>query len=187
MVSYERNRLQRIAEVLNSLDHVEKGKIRKIKPDWNAELKYILEGGGELLPVSVICDVFAEDKTHNKKYTFEVKAPLPNKDQTKVSKEKIFKLYCMEPRQIDDAYYALPYNPYGKREDYKWSFPAAYFNMQTDEVVLIGDEFWDKIGGIGTYRAFIDAINEIGVGYRETIYRKYLGIEPPKGFDSIKL
>ena len=39
--------------------------------------------------------------------------------------------------------------------------------MQTDEVVLIGDEFWDKIGGIGTYRAFIDAINEIGEGYRE--------------------
>jgi len=51
--------------------------------------------------------------------------------------------------------------------------------MKEDKVVLIGDEFWEKIGGIGTYRAFIDAVNEIGAGYRERIYQEYLGIEPP--------
>ena len=54
---------------------------------------------------------------------FELKAPLPNSDQTKVSKEKLLKLYSMEPLQIDEAYYALPYNPYGSRQNYSWSFP----------------------------------------------------------------
>jgi len=180
-----RERLQRIVEVLNKLEHSESGK-RKYQPNWNEELKYILEGKGELIPVYVVCDVYAEDRKNNKKYAFELKAPLPNSDQTKVSKEKIFKLYCMEPQQIDGAFYALPYNPYGTREKYNWSFPARWFNMQTDEVILIGNDFWDKIGGIGTYNAFITAVNEIGSKYKERIYREYLGIEPPAEF-KIKL
>ncbi|HEY4688795.1 MAG TPA: TdeIII family type II restriction endonuclease, partial [Anaerolineae bacterium] len=144
-----------------------------------SELDYVLAGKGKDIPITVVCDVYAEDRKNNKKYTFELKAPLPNSDQTKVSKEKLLKLYSMEPRQIDAAYYALPYNPYGRRENYSWSFPARWFNMREDEVVLIGDEFWEKIGGLGTYRAFIDAVNEIGPKYKDRIYREFLGIEPP--------
>jgi hypothetical protein len=179
-------RLHRIQETLNKLEHHNKGD-RRIKPDWNTELKYILEGKGELIPTSVICDVYAEDKINNKKYAFELKAPLPNSDQTKVSKEKILKLYCMEPLQVDGAYYALPYNPYGTREKYAWTFPARWFNMQKDEVVLIGNDFWDKIGGIGMYNTFVSAVNEIGPEYKERIYREYLGIEPPADFHSSNL
>lgn len=171
-------RLRKISEVLNRLEHPADGKPR-IKPNWNEELDFVLKGAGKLIPVSVICDVYAEDKVNRKKYAFELKAPLPNSDQTKVSKEKILKLYSMEPARIDGAFYALPYNPYGRREDYSWSFPARWFNMKEDEVVLIGEEFWDKIGGPGTYRSFIDAINSIGKGYKERIYREFLGIEPP--------
>lgn len=171
-------RLRRITEILNRLEHAEKGQ-RKIQPDWNTELSYILAGDGENIPVSVICDVYAEDVENRKRYAFELKAPLPNSDQTKVSKEKILKLYCMDPRQVDEAYYALPYNPYGTKENYSWSFPARWFNMREDEVVLIGEEFWEKIGGLGTYRAFIEAVNEIGREYKDRIYREFLGIEPP--------
>jgi len=179
-------RLRRITEILNRLEHAEKGK-RKILPDWNTELSYILAGDGENIPVSVICDVYAEDVENRKRYAFELKAPLPNSDQTKVSKEKILKLYCMEPRQVDEAYYALPYNPYGTKENYSWSFPARWFNMREDEVVLIGEEFWEKIGGLGTYRAFIEAVNEIGREYKDRIYREFLGIEPPADAYETKL
>lgn len=172
-------RLIRISQVLNALEHPhQKGKART-KPDWDKELAYVLEGGGENIPVQVVCDVYAEDKSNNKKYAFELKAPLPNSDQSKVSKEKLLKLYSMDPPQIDAAYYALPYNPYGARKDYSWSFPGRWFNMREDEVVLIGDEFWEKIGGLGTYQAFISAVNEIGKEYKERIYREFLEIEPP--------
>ena len=179
-------RLTRIAQVLNKLEHPEKRGKRK-KPDWDNELAYILRGGGEDFPIQVICDVYAEDTTNNKKYAFELKAPLPNSDQTKVSKEKLLKLYSMDPPQIDEAYYALPYNPYGKREDYSWSFPARWFDMKKDKVVLIGDEFWEKIGGLGTYQAFIAAVNEIGAEYKERIYREFLGIKPPAHLEQSKL
>ncbi len=171
-------RLRRITEILNTLEHSGRGE-KKVQPDWDRELKYILEGSGEDIPVTVICDVYAEDTKSGKRYAFELKAPLPNSDQTKVSKEKLLKLYSMNPIQIDEAYYALPYNPYGRRENYSWSFPARWFNMKKDRVVLIGEEFWEKVGGLGTYKAFIDAVNEIGREYKDRIYREYLGIEPP--------
>lgn len=179
-------RLRRITQILNALEHPEPGK-KRVKPNWREELDFVLKGGGRPLPVTVVCDVYVEDKVNKKTYAFELKAPLPNSDQTKVSKEKILKLYSMEPLQVDGAFFALPYNPYGRREDYAWSFPARWFNMKEDEVVLIGEEFWEKIGGPGTYQSFINAVNSIGKGYKERIYREFLGIEPPSEPDEGKL
>jgi hypothetical protein len=179
-------RLRRITEILNRLEHSQPGE-EKVRPNWDTELAYIMKGKGEDIPVTVICDIFVKDITHNKKYAFELKAPFPNSDQTKVSKEKLLKLYSMKPLQINEAYFALPYNPYKTRENYSWSFPARWFDMRKDTSVLIGEEFWEKIGGKGTYQAFIDAVNEIGKGYRDRIYREYLGIEPPHKADEIRL
>lgn len=176
-------RLRRIQEVLNKLEHKKKGK-EKEKPNWKLDLDYILKGGGKLIPTSVVSDIFIDSNTTNKKYAFEIKAPLPNSDQTKVSKEKMFKLLAMKGSRVDYAFYALAYNPYGKKEDYNWTFPMRWFNMHDDESVLIGDEFWDLIGGEGTYKEFISEINSLGKVYRERIYKEFLGIEPPEDFNT---
>jgi hypothetical protein len=162
-------RLRRIQETLNRLEHSAKD-IAKQKPDWEKEITYILEGKGEPIPVTVVCDIYVENEQTGEKYAFELKGPLPNSDQTKVSKEKIFKLLAMQPQQVTGAFYALPY---------KWGFPMRWFNMQKDNSVLIGDEFWDLIGGEGTYQNFIKEINKLGKNYRERIYREFLEIEPP--------
>ncbi len=175
------DRLRRISEVLNQLEHKTKGKDRR-KPDWGSELVYILNGTGEEIPVTVICDIYAESEQTGQRFAFELKGPLPNSDQTKVSKEKLLKLHAMTKPQVDNAYFALPYNPYGQKEAYDWSFPNRWFNMKQDASVLIGDEFWEKIGGVGTYQAFIDAVNEISIEYKERIYREFLEIEPPEGY-----
>lgn len=174
--------LKRIQEVLNRLEHNKKGQERTI-PVWKEELRYIREGKGNPIPVSVVCDIFIASQTTKKKYAFELKGPLPNSDQTKVSKEKMFKLLAMRPKTVDSAFYALPYNPYGKKKDYKWSFPARWFDMRKDKSVLIGTEFWELIGGEGTYENFIKEINLLGRDYRERIYLEFLGMEPPADFE----
>jgi len=174
--------LRRIQEVLNNLEHNSKGN-EKSKPDWKTEIEYIKQGGGEPIPVSVTCDIYINNKETDIKYAFELKGPLPNSDQTKVSKEKMFKLLAMVSGQVNYAYYALPYNPYGTKEEYKWGFPMRWFNMQKDESVLIGNEFWELIGGNGTYYNFISEINLLGKEYRERIYREFLEIEPPHNFE----
>ncbi|MDR2146477.1 MAG: TdeIII family type II restriction endonuclease [Tannerella sp.] len=90
----------------------------------------------------------------------------------------MFKLYSMINNPVTDTFYALPYNPYGKRQDYAWSFPARWFDMKNDKSVMIGNEFWDFIGGTGTYQLFINEINKLGSEYRQRIYKEYLEIEP---------
>lgn len=174
--------LRRIQETLNRLEHRQKDN-DKIKPCWKEELAYIKSGGGQPIPASVTCDILTENIKSGEKYAFELKGPLPNSDQTKVSKEKLFKLMAMNEHPVNGAFYALPYNPYMTKDKYNWSFPMRWFNMQEDECVLIGDEFWDFIGGEGTYQSFICEINKLGAAYRERIYREYLGIEPPENFN----
>ncbi|MDX2216051.1 MAG: TdeIII family type II restriction endonuclease [Oculatellaceae cyanobacterium bins.114] len=176
-------RLRRIAEILNRLEHGQVSE-RRVKPDWNAELSYVLQDQSvPLIPVKIICDVYAQNIETGEAYAFELEALLPNNKQTKASKEKLLKLYSMYPLQITGAYYALPYNSYETRENYSWSFPARWFDMKRDEVILIGDEFWEKIGGSGTYQAFVEALNEVGSEYKQRIYVEYLGINPPEDND----
>ncbi len=179
--------LRRIQETLNRLEHAPKGKNR-VLPNWQEELAYIKAGKGNLIPTSVVCDVYAHNPATGKRYAFEFKGPLPNSDQTKVSKEKMFKLLAMDGSPIDGAYYALPYNPYGSRkENYQWSFPKRWFDMCNDPCVLIGNEFWDFIGGEGAYASFIHEVNQLGKAYRERIYREFLCIEPPADSEEYQL
>lgn len=175
-------RLKRIQRIINRIEHKDK-KGNRAKPNWDKEIKHIMEGGGRPVDVSVQCDLFIETN-EGKKYAFEIKAPQPNSDQTKVSKEKIFKLLAMNEHPVDYAYFALAYNPFGKtKRDYNWSFADRWFNMQKDPCVLIGDETWNFIGGKGTYQGFITEVNKLGVEYKERIYREYLRMEPPEGFE----
>lgn len=177
--------LRRIQETLNVLEYggEKDGSRRK----WIEQLKYVRDGGGgELLSFTVVADVLVS-KGQSLPQAFELKAPLPNSDQTKVSKEKILKLLAASPPVVSGAYYALPYNPYGKRADYAWPHPKRWFNMTEDEVVLIGEEFWDLVGGEGTYEKFVDAVNELGSRYKDVIYRDFLLIEPPSTKSEFKL
>ena len=130
--------------------------------------------------MSVNCDVYVSRTSEEPGLAFELKAAKPNSDQTKVSKEKLLKLHCMGcPKRVKGAYYALPYNPYGRRESYDWWPPQRWFNMREDRCVLIGHELWDMLGGNGTYQAIIEVAESVGRLYRRRIYKEYLGRPPP--------
>ena len=175
-------RLRRISEILNQLENSQNER----KPNWDDELSYVLDGNGIDIETKIICDIYAEDENTGTKYAFEIKAPLPNSDRTKVSKEKLLKLYSMNDCKVDEAYFALPYNPFGSKNNYRWSFAERWFNMREDEVVLIGDETWNKIGGSGTYELFVDTVNRIGLKYKNRIYREFIEIEPPTNQSQLK-
>ena len=173
-----RQSLERIRQTLDALEHGPTGGDRA-QPNWDAELRHVREGGGPWQDVSVICDVFVSEASDKPGLAFELKAALPNSDQCKVSKEKLLKLHCMEPRQVRGAYYALPYNPYGTRARYSWGYAQRWFNMREGRCVLIGDELWQKLGGTGSYQAIIEVAESVGRRYRRRIYEEYLGKPTP--------
>lgn len=166
------DRMRRINNIMNSLEST------GAKPNLKAELAYILDGKSKKgVQVVVTSDIYAVNRRGNHaRIAAECKSPLANSDQAKVAKEKVLKLLTMEKPLVDEAYFVLNYNPYGGgRENYSWSPPSRWFGIKTgDPSVLIGAEFWDKIGGKGTYALIEKISKEIREDYAEEINNEFV-------------
>lgn len=67
-------------------------------------------------------------------------------------------------------YYGLYYNPYGEiKTEYNWTPPNKVFDMQNDECVLIGEEYWETLGGEGFYGELLTVAQRAGSRFAETL------------------
>lgn|SRR5574341_346825 len=110
----------------------------------------------------VVADLFLETNK-GVRYFFEIKSPKPNKGQCLEIAERLLRVHAItqEKRPKVNAYYAMAYNPYGsRREDYKHSFSLQYLDMKN--AVLLGEEFWEIVGGKGTYEDLLEIYREVG-------------------------
>lgn len=104
--------------------------------------------------------ILAKDGTE---YFFEIKGPKPNKGQCLEVTQRLLRFHLLrgESRPQVKAYYAMPYNPYGRtKADYKWSYAKNY--MPFEEAVVIGSEFWNIIGGETAYQELLEIYLEVG-------------------------
>lgn len=130
------------------------------KPDWNTELKKICAyQKGDTVVQRVISDLWIKNKDHE---TFiSIKTVKPNLDQTEIAKRDLLLLKADDPKR--NVFFGLFYNPGGEsRADYNWTVPNKIFNMLEDKCVLIGADYWNYIGGKGTYSDLLDIFSEIG-------------------------
>lgn len=144
-VGISQSSLREIEAFLDELSHqpskLEPGDIPTIEPGGVAR--------------ELIADLLLVDP-EGVEYFIEIKSPKPNKDQTRRTKEKLLIFRAKGGR----AFLALPYNPWGDDPStYKWGFTWQFFSP---EEVLIGRDFWDFIGGPGTYVELLGAFEEVG-------------------------
>ena len=109
-----------------------------------------------------IADLYMSDKKGNEIF-FEIKSPKPNKGQCLEATDRLLQIYAMRqagPPKVR-TYYAMAYNPYGiNKNDYTHSFTCRYMDLKNQ--VLIGKEFWNLIGGNGTYEEVLEIYREVG-------------------------
>ncbi len=123
---------------------------------------------GDQIPVTVRADLYLRDPEGNELF-FEMKAPKPNKDQCLSVTRKFLRFHAMRrsgPPKVR-TFYAMSYNPYGTRDRYRWHIARNYLDI--NQQVLLGDEFWDLIGGSGTYEEVLDLFGEIGRDHDEAL------------------
>jgi len=138
---------------------------RRRRPNHEEEIKEILlSTGGDKRPASVICDLHIDDFDGGPFFA-EIKTPRPNLDICAESKKKI--LYFLAIMQIQGhkgaaGYFAFPYNPFLTRERYAHNFTRQVMDMEKE--VLIGEEFWNKIGGTRAYEELLEIIAEVRNG-----------------------
>lgn len=100
--------------------------------------------------------------------SISIKTVKPNLDQTEIAKKDMLLLKAHNPNI--KTIFGLFYNPGGEnKEDYNWSVPSKIFNMHTDDVVLIGEDYWNMLGGSNTYSELLKIFERVGEETREEI------------------
>ena len=126
---------------------------------------------GDLVQRSARLDLFYRDRDHGENY-FEIKSPKPNRGQCWEATERLLLVHGIRASHSGAvrALYGMPYNPYGEnRAEYAWHHAVELLDIQNE--VLIGQEFWDFIGGEGTYLELLDLFEEIGTEVAESVRR----------------
>lgn len=136
--------------------------------DWNSTLAALrgVQPSGNSKSFRVISDLWwNKDGVDN---YMSIKTVKPNIDQTAVAKQDCLHLVLANPNC--NAYFGLPYNPFGEnREDYAFNPPMGIFDFRHDPIVLIGGDMWDTIGGPGCYHEILEIANAVGVETKEKI------------------
>ena len=96
-------------------------------------------------------------------YFFEMKSPKPNKGQCLEVLQRILRFHLIKQGRRPElqTYYAMSYNPYGSpKTAYRWSMAKS--SLPFEEIVLIGQEFWNIIGGPTTNQELLEIYHEVG-------------------------
>jgi hypothetical protein len=130
-------------------------------PDWEAEVASATAAGAYGVPDvrRVIVDLWwKKGDTEN---FMSIKTVKPNIDQTAEAKRDLLKLAAEDSTRA--VYFGLYYNPYGEAaSQYAWAPPRRLFDFAAGAPVIIGRDFWDTIGGAGTYEEVIRLAGEAG-------------------------
>lgn len=143
-------------------EHAPENKGHKPSLDQMAAAVLDARRDDDLTKRTVTADLYVLSRD-NMEYFFEIKSPKPNKGQCLEIAERLlrFHLIAGKPRPMVSAYFAMAYNPYGPtRADYKHNYALTY--MPFDQAVVIGNEFWEIIGGAAAYAELLEIYEEVG-------------------------
>jgi len=138
-------------------------------PNIVTEISEVLRAssaGGKTQKDGNIADFYL--KKSGVEYYFEIKTVKPNIDVFEKSKRKLLE-WIARKRTGVKVFLAFPYNPYHPQ-------PYERFTVQNmmdhPNDFLIGDEYWDFLGGRGTMRDLLQVFDEVGKDYSEKIAQK---------------
>jgi hypothetical protein len=154
---------------VNAIDRIVRDlRVRQRRPNHAQEMKEILGAGGSTVEVDVrvIADLYVGDFKGGPLFV-EVKTPRPNLDICAESKSKILTFKALLCDQNPKAYLAFPYNPFVTRAAYAHSFTKRVMDM--DAEVLMAEEFWDTIGGRGTFEELLTTVEAVGEEVRAEV------------------
>lgn len=142
-----------------------------------AEILSASTEGGIFRKTGNIADFYM--RKGNVEYYFEIKTVKPNIDVFEKSKTKLLE-WIARARKPVKVFLAFPYNPYHP-EPYSRFTEVGLMNHPND--MLIGDEYWNFLGGEKTFEMLLLAFDEVGKEYKEKLKQKFIEIAKQK-YDS---
>ena len=154
-------------------------KLRNCKREANIEkeIEEVLSASyenGKFQKSGNIADFYM--KRNNEEYYFEIKTVKPNIDVFEKSKTKLLEWVARRRKKIN-VFLAFPYNPYHP-EPYSRFTEVGMMNSPND--FLVGDEYWDFIGGKNTFPELLKVFDEVGKEFKEKLEIKFKQIAKEK-------
>lgn len=117
-------------------------------------------------------DLFVKFKDDSEWY-FELKTAKPNINEFTGIKKQLLDWVAIRGSQgaVSElkTIVAIPYNPYEPEPYERWTLQGL-FDLKNE--VLVGDEFWDLLGGKGTYEDLLKVFEEAGLELYDEIDSK---------------
>lgn len=148
-----------ITQRIGQLEH------RRARPDAEYEREEILRHFGNEVGESTRIDLYL--RTHEgEEHYFEIKSGKPNKGQCIEMKQRLLTALAIRRRESAHTWWGVPYNPYGRGE-YRHVYPIAFFDFEHE--VMLGEPFWEFVGGEGTYAGLLAVYREVGEDFAKGI------------------
>lgn len=152
------------------MDSLESG---NSKPNKTDEVRRILHTPriGEISTIKPTkVDLFLQ--RGNNAYLIDIKTAKPNKGDFKEFKRTLLTwvacyAYANPNPQINiHSLIAIPYNPYEPKPYERWTMAGM---LDLDFELKVAKEFWDFVGGTGSYEIILDSFEEVGLEMRNEI------------------
>ena len=150
------------------MDSLESG---NSKPNKNDEVRRILDvaQSGEISTIKPTkVDLFLQ--RGNNAYFIDIKTAKPNKGGFKEFKRTLLTwVACyayVNPQVNIHSLIAIPYNPYEPKPYERWTM-AGMFDLNFE--LKVAKEFWDFVGGTGSYEIILDSFEDVGLEMRNEI------------------
>ena len=140
---------------------------RKVNKD--TETKEVLKAssrGGRPQEHGKIADFFM--KRDGKEYYIEIKTVKPNIDVFEESKTKLLEWIARKQGPIITIL-AFPYNPYHPEPYNRFTHRGV---LESEKEFLIGEDYWDFLGGKGTFKDLMIVFDEVGKELHRDIMAK---------------
>ena len=164
----------------------QKSKINKIiselrngsrKANISHEINEVLKASalsGEYQKSGNIADFYM--KRNGKEYFFEIKTAKPNIDVFEKSKTKLLEWVARKRKNIN-VILAFPYNPYHPKPYSRFTEVGM---MDAPNDFLVGEQYWDFIGGKNTFPDLLKTFDEVGKKFKEKLQLKFKEIAKDK-------
>ncbi len=146
------------------------------RPNKQKEIEIIREvcQSGEMRTVKPTrVDVYLKSYD-NEIFLIDIKTAKPNKGGFKEFKRTLLEwaatVLAENPTAKINTLIAIPYNPYEPKPYSRWTMAGM---LDLDYELKVAEEFWDFLGGEGTYEDLLDCFERVGIEMRKEIDRYF--------------
>lgn len=144
----------------------------KDKPNKNREIEIIRKVCQQgdmrrIKPTKV--DIYLKNKW-GEMYFIDIKTAKPNKGGFKEFKRTLLEwaatILAENPKAEVNTLIAIPYNPYEPKPYDRWTM-AGMLDLENE--LKVAEEFWNFLGGDGTYNDLLNCFEQVGMKMRKEI------------------